>query len=56
MKTLKKALLAFWQEQSGLTIVEYAIAGTLVAIAAITVLTGLGSAIVTQIGLITAAL
>ena len=56
MKTLNKVFRAFWQEQSGLTIVEYALAGTLVALAAITALTGLGAAIATKITAITTAL
>ena len=56
MKTLNKTLLAFWQEESGLTIVEYALAGTLVAIAAVTALTTLGTTVSTTIGNITAGL
>ncbi len=56
MKTLNKTLLAFWQEESGLTIVEYALAGTLVAIAAVTALTALGTKVSTKIGSITAGL
>jgi len=56
MKTLNATLLAFWQEESGLTIVEYALAGTLVAIAAIAALTTLGTTIAAQIAIITGAL
>jgi pilus assembly protein Flp/PilA len=56
MKNLNTVLLAFWQEESGLTIVEYALAGTLVAIAAVTALTALGTGVATKIGAITTAL
>ena len=45
MKTLNNALLDFWKEESGLTIVEYALTGALIAVAAITALTDLGTAI-----------
>ena len=38
MKTLNNAVLAFWQEESGLTIVEYALGGTLIAVGLVTVL------------------
>ena len=56
MQTLNKTLLAFWKEESGLTIVEYALTGALIAVAAITALTGLGTAITTKLGVITTAL
>ena len=56
MKTLNKTLLAFWQEESGLTIVEYALAGTLVAIAAAATLKTLGTTVSNTIGNITGAL
>jgi pilus assembly protein Flp/PilA len=56
MKTLNNALLAFWKEESGLTIVEYALTGALIAVVAITALTGLGTAITTKLGVITTAL
>jgi pilus assembly protein Flp/PilA len=56
METLNKVLLAFWQEESGLTIIEYALAGTLVSIAAVTALTALGTKVSTKIGNITAGL
>jgi pilus assembly protein Flp/PilA len=38
-----------FKDQEGLTMVEYAIAGALVAATAVTVFTNLGSAIVTSI-------
>jgi len=56
MQALNNAVLAFWQEESGLTIVEYALTGALIAVAAITTLTGLGTAITTKLGVITTAL
>ena len=43
MKTLNNVLIAFWQEESGLTIVEYALTGALIAVVAITGLTTLGT-------------
>ena len=46
MKTL---VAAFFREEEGLTMVEYAIAGALVAATAVTVFTNLGTAIVTRI-------
>jgi len=49
MKTLSTMLKAFWQEESGLTMVEYAVAGTLVSLAAVTAFTNLGTAISTNI-------
>ena len=49
-------LKAFWQEESGLTMVEYAVAGTLVTLGAVTAFTNLGNAITTQIGRIVTAM
>ncbi len=40
---------AFLREEEGLTMVEYAIAGALVAAATVTAFTGLGQAIITRI-------
>jgi pilus assembly protein Flp/PilA len=48
MKTLSKILKAFWQEESGLTMVEYAVAGFLVAASCVLAFTALG----TQIGVV----
>ena len=45
MKSMKKALLAFWNEEEGLTMVEYCVAGGLVAAGAAVAFSNLGSAI-----------
>lgn len=45
MRTLSKMLKAFWLEESGLTTVEYAIAGGLVGAAVVTAFTDLGTAV-----------
>jgi len=45
MKTMKRELIALWQEEAGLTMVEYCIAGGLVAAGAAVAFTNLGSAI-----------
>jgi pilus assembly protein Flp/PilA len=45
MRTIKSALLALWNEEEGLTTVEYAIAGGLVGAAVILAFTDLGSAV-----------
>lgn len=42
MNSMKKALIALWKEEEGLTMVEYAIAGALVAAGAATAFTTLG--------------
>ena len=47
---MKKSIVAFLKDEEGLTMVEYAIAGALVSIAAVTAFTSLGTAIVTRIG------
>ncbi|MGR9013173.1 MAG: Flp family type IVb pilin, partial [Gammaproteobacteria bacterium] len=39
MKTLNTILKAFWQEETGLTMVEYAVAGTLVTLGAVAAFT-----------------
>ena len=53
MKTLNAMLKAFWQEETGLTMVEYAVAGSLITLGAVTAFTNLGTAVTTKIGLIT---
>lgn len=53
MKTLNTMLKAFWQEETGLTMVEYAVAGTLITLGAAAAFGTLGGAVTTQIGLIT---
>ena len=56
MKTLSKMLKAFWQEESGLTVVEYAVAGTLISLAVVGAFTNLGTAVTGRLAAITAAL
>lgn len=45
MSKLKSALIALWQDEEGLTTVEYAIAGGLVGAAVILAFTDLGAAV-----------
>jgi pilus assembly protein Flp/PilA len=52
---MKQFIVAFSKDEAGLTMVEYAIAGALVSIAAVAAFTSLGSAIVTRIGDLVAA-
>jgi pilus assembly protein Flp/PilA len=52
MKTLNNAVLAFWQEESGLTIVEYALGGTLIAVGLVTALTTFKTTLATSIAAI----
>lgn len=49
MKTLNTMLKAFWQEETGLTMVEYAVAGALVTLGAAAMFTTLGNNVSTQI-------
>lgn len=49
MNSMKNALVALWKEEEGLTMVEYAVAGALVAGGAAAAFTGLGTAISTAI-------
>jgi len=52
---MKSLIIAFLKEEEGLTMVEYAVAGSLVAAAAVIAFTNLGTAITTKIdALITA--
>ena len=51
-----KELRKFMQDEEGLTVVEYAVAGALITVAVVLAFTTLGTAVATQIGLITAAL
>jgi pilus assembly protein Flp/PilA len=46
---MKKFIVAFLKDEEGLTMVEYAIAGSLVAALAVTAFTTLGNNIVTKI-------
>ncbi len=45
MKSLKNTLTTLWHEEEGLTIVEYAIAGGLIAAGVIIAFTNLGKAV-----------
>lgn len=49
MNTMKNALIALWKEEEGLTMVEYCIAGGLVAAGAAVAFTNLGKQINTTI-------
>jgi pilus assembly protein Flp/PilA len=52
---MKSFIIAFLKDEEGLTMVEYAVAGSLIAAAAVTAFTDLGTAITTKINaLITA--
>lgn len=42
---MKNAVLKFFREEEGLTTVEYAVAGTLIALAVVTAFTNLGSTV-----------
>ena len=56
MKTISKMIKAFWLEETGLTAVEYGVAGTLVLLGAVAAFTLLGTNLSRQINLIAAAL
>ena len=56
MNTLNQALLAFWQEESGLTAVEYAVAGAVIVTATVAVFNNLGTAVGNRITAITTAI
>ena len=43
MKTFATALIALWNDEEGLTTVEYALAGGLIAVAVATAFTNLGA-------------
>ncbi len=53
---MRRHLITFSRSDVGLTMVEYAVAGALVAIGAATLFTDLGAAIVARINLITTAI
>lgn len=42
MNSMKKALVALWREEEGLTMVEYAVAGGLIAAAGVAAFLALG--------------
>ncbi len=54
MNSMKKALIALWKDEEGLTMVEYAIAGSLVAAGCVIAFSNLGAAVVTKIEDLTA--
>ncbi|ELR65883.1 hypothetical protein C942_00970 [Photobacterium marinum] len=56
MNSLKNYLIEFCRDEEGLTTVEYAIAGSLVAATLVTAFTNLGTAIKTEINDIITAL
>lgn len=53
---MKNAVLKFFREEEGLTTVEYAVAGTLIALAVVIAFTNLGTAVGTAITDITTAI
>jgi pilus assembly protein Flp/PilA len=53
---MRNFLIAFLRDEEGLTMVEYAVAGTLITLAAVTAFTNLGTAVSTKIGDIVTAL
>ncbi|MEN8712892.1 MAG: Flp family type IVb pilin [Arenicellales bacterium] len=56
MKDIMNRISAFVSDEEGLTTVEYAVAGTLVALAVVTAFTQLGTAVGTSIGQIETAI
>lgn len=52
MITMKKALVSLWKEEEGLTMVEYAIAGGLVAAVGVAAFTFLGTNVQNMINLL----
>jgi len=54
MKSLTKKVLRFLRDEEGLTTVEYAVAGSLVAGATVLAFTNLGTAVTNAINAITA--
>lgn len=45
MNKFTKFVKDFWQDEEGLTAVEYAVAGSLIALAVVAAFTGLGDAV-----------
>jgi pilus assembly protein Flp/PilA len=52
---MSKHIVDFCREESGLTMVEYAVAGSLITLACVTAFTNLGFAVYTRITLLAAA-
>jgi len=53
---MKKFIVAFLKDEEGLTMVEYAVAGSLITAAAVTAFTGLGAAIVAKLAVLVTAI
>ncbi|GLO33105.1 hypothetical protein PPUN12996_51640 [Pseudomonas putida] len=49
LQTIKTSVMKFVKDEDGLTIVEYAVAGGLIALAVVTAFTDLGTAVGTRI-------
>ncbi|MNJ80080.1 Flp/Fap pilin component [compost metagenome] len=49
LQTIKASVMKFVKDEDGLTIVEYAVAGGLIALAVVTAFTDLGTAVGTRI-------
>ena len=47
---MMNAIMKFIRDEEGLTIVEYAVAGTLITLGVVTAFTDLGDAVATQLG------
>lgn len=52
MIAMKRALVSLWKREDGLTMVEYAIAGGLIAAVGVTAFTNLGTAVQNMITLL----
>jgi pilus assembly protein Flp/PilA len=52
---MNKFVVDFLKDEEGLTMVEYAVAGSLITVAAVGAFTDLGTAVVTKIGVLVAA-
>jgi pilus assembly protein Flp/PilA len=56
MSKLKKTITSFVNDESGATMVEYALILALIAVACITAVTALGTGVSTQFGTVTSAI
>ncbi len=55
-EAIKTSVMKFMKDEDGLTIVEYAVGGSLITVAVIAAFTNLGAAVAAQIVRITAAI
>ncbi len=55
LRKIEKIVLDFAKDEDGLTMIEYAIAGALVTVAAVSAFSGLGTAIITRVTALVAA-